>query len=215
MGMLIDFYTGDTGRIIDALKGSNWDKLARGGIVSAHADLSFHLWPDDLDQLVRCACALLNRPTMTFAQSIQSDIVLCPPDAPEGGVHEMSNAFIDLFAAISPDQSASLCEMWLAQMPEPPPVPRPTGIQRFMRGIQDRFVYVVCAAVFIPLLAAYWLFSRRLREARRQGKRKRAMAGKKTTSAPTDTLPDAIAALITTCQVAKAQGKSVVYAWGI
>ncbi len=110
--MLIDFYTGDAKRIVDAWHREDADALADARIVSAHADLSFHVGPEELDGLVLTACELAARPPMTFSACVRGQL---PPDA-ESGIHELSDAFRDLLASVPGDDAGELYERWAANV---------------------------------------------------------------------------------------------------
>lgn len=215
MGLLIDFYTGDTDQIVSAWKSNNADKLVGGEIVSAQADLSFHLSAEDLDRLVLSACSLLRRSPITFEQSIETDFMVIPAANPEKGIHAMTYAFTDLFATVTVDQAATLYEMWVAQMPEPDePSSRSVlkmYVERFRRVMQN----ALFTAVLAPILAVYWLFSPSFRRERTKNKLTRREAKEKGIATPEYTLKEATVALITTCQTAKAQGSRVIYAWSL
>jgi hypothetical protein len=214
MGLLIDFYTGDTNQIVTAWKSNNAEKLA-GEIVSAHADLSFHLSAEDLDLLVLSACRLLRRTPMTFEQSIETDFMVIPAADPEKGIHAMTHAFTDLFATIPVDQATALYEMWVAQMPKSDELPPRSVLQIYVERAQRVMLDALFTAVLAPILAAYWLFSPSFRRERRQNKLKRREAKEKGTTTPEYTLKEATVTLITTCQTAKAQGSRVIYAWSL
>jgi len=109
MAMLIDFYTGDAKRIVDAWHREGGDALADTRVVASHADLSFHLGPEELDQLVLTACELAARPPMTFAACVRGEL---SPDA-ESGIHELSDAFRDLLAEVPAERAGQLYERWM------------------------------------------------------------------------------------------------------
>ncbi len=127
MGMLIDFYTGDAERIVDAWRREDADAFADPRVVVARADLSFHIGPEELDQLVLTACELTARPAMTFSACVRGHLA---PDA-ESGIHELSDAFRDLLAGVPAEQAGQLYERWVGKLPEPlDAAPRPRSRRR-------------------------------------------------------------------------------------
>ena len=215
MGLLIDFYTGDAEKIINAWRRGDSDMLAQRDIVYSRVDLSFHLSPEDLDQLMLAGCALLGRPPMIFERAIQEDILLVPVADPEKGIHQMTDAFANLFADIQPDQVATLYEMWTAQMPDPEPSPCPSASQRFSWELRKYLLDALFWLLLAPVLATYWLLSPSFRKERRQNKAEREAAKNKPTAVPKYALNDAVADLITTCKTAKERGTKVLYAWSL
>jgi hypothetical protein len=217
MGMLIDFYTGDKERIVDALKSGDMGTPASDSYVIANADFSFHLSIGDLDQLVLSACALLDNPPITFSESIESinADLLVPATDPENGIHEMSNAFTDLFAAVPAEHATKLYELWCAKLPEPPKPSSETIFQHAVRKVKQGMVLTVFTIMLSPIFAAIWLFSPNFRKERKLNKMKRDLEKKEVEAAPQYTLKNAIEALIHTCQTAKAHGKKVICAWSI
>lgn len=213
MGLLIDFYTGDAEKIINAWRRGDTDVLAQRNIVYSRADLSFHLSPEDLDRLMLAGSNLLGRPPMIFERAIQEDILLIPTADPEKGIHQMADSFASLFADIQPDQAATLYEMWTAQMPEPSP--HPSASRRFSRELRKHLLDALFCLLLGPILATYWLFSPSFRKERRQNKAKREAAKKEPTAVPKYTLKDAVVDLIITCKTAKERRTTVLYAWSL
>jgi len=212
MGMLIDFYTGDAKRIVDAWHREDADVLADARVVAAHADLSFHLGPEGLDHLVLTACELAARPPMTFAACVRGEL---SPDA-ESGIHELSDAFRDLLAEVPAEQAGQLYERWTEKLPEPPVPASEPRWRRRIDAIRDRVMSLVLGAVLLPMLAGAWLFSRRFREERRRNRATLAARAKEVEAAgKSETLRDAVAKLMETCRTAKARGKKVLYAWSL
>ncbi len=217
MGMLMDFYTGDAKRIVEAWKNedSGSGRLEDKSFVTGHACLSFHLAQEDLDALVNAACTLLGRPAMTFAQCIAADLAAVPAEDPESAIHLMTHAFTELLAAVPQGQAASLCEAWMTQLPEPDAAPprarRERALDRLRRGMLD----AIFAAVLFPVFAVVWLFSPGFRKDRKRNKLARKAATQQTARSPEYTLKEATAALIATCQTARAQGTKVLYAWSV
>lgn len=211
MGMLIDFYTGDAKRITDAWHRDDADALGAAPVVAAHADLSFHVWQDDLDELVRAACALTERPSLTFAECVLGEV---SPDA-ESGIHELSDAFRDVFAAVGAERAGELFDRWMERLPSPPQAaarPRRAGL---LRAARRRLETVLFGAIVLPIFAVSWLLSPELREARRRNRAKRADAVESAQVAPQPTLRDAVASLVETCRTAQQQDKPVLYAWSL
>lgn len=213
MGMLMDFYAGDAEKIVNALNKGDADMLANGRVVAAHADLSFNLSAEDLNQLVVAACALRHYPAMSFDQFIHATITVNPEADPEMGIHEMAQSFTDLFAAIPLDQAPTLYETWIAHIPDPPKAATPGLMKKWVFRIQSGMMEGLFYLVLTPILAVYWLFSPSFRKERRQNKLKREAAKAETVAEYT--LNEAVSALITTCQTARAQGTKIIYAWSV
>lgn len=216
MGMLVDFYCGDTKRIVNAWRRNDTATLEDPAVVTGHADLSFHLSPDDLEALVLAACELAGRPPISFSACLKGD---APPEA-ESGIHELSEALRDLLAAIPAEQVGALYDRWSERRPKEAP-----AVQRsWWTRLADRFTNWLLAIVFmvilIPIEGALWLFSRDFREKRRRSKAARAVheaappQGQEA-AAGAYTLRDAMASLVETCGTARATGRAVLYAWSL
>jgi hypothetical protein len=215
LGMLMNFYTGDKERIVHAFKRGYLEPRAGDRYVIASADFSFHLAVDELDQIVLSACSLLGYPPITLSDSIHADLVPVPASDPEAGIHEMSSAFMDLFASMRSEHAAKVYELWRTNLPEEPKASSDTVVQRCVRKVNHGIVITIIAIVITPIIAANWLFSPSFRKDRKQNRMKVDMAKKESKAAPEYTLSNAIEALINTCQTAKAHGKKVIYAWSI
>jgi hypothetical protein len=212
MGMLIDFYAGDSKQIADAWHRSDGQVLAVPGLVASHTDFSFHVWPDDLDELALAACALTSRPPMTFAACVRDEV----PAGAESGIHELSNEFRDLLAAVPAEQAGQLFDRWMERLPKPPGRRPRTCAHAFRRAIRDGVGRLLFGAVLIPIIAVAWLFDRSFREGRRRNRaRLEARATEAASTAPSYTLREGVASLVATCRTAREQNKPVLYAWSL
>lgn len=215
MGMLMDFYAGDAEKIVNALKSDNVKLITSDRVVAAHADFSFNLSVEDLNQLVVAACDLQHQPAVSFDQLIRTTILVTPEADPEMGIHEMTQSFIDLFAAIPLDQASSLYENWITHIPDPQEVAPPTLLKRYMDRIQRGLMEVLFYVVLMPIFAVYWACSPGFRKERRQNKLKREAATAEDDTVAEYTLKEAVFALIAACQTAKSRGIKIIYAWSI
>jgi hypothetical protein len=213
--MLMNFYTGDKEQIVDALVHREIQRSAGDSYVIANADFSFHLSPDELDEIVLSACQLLSHPPITLSDSIQADFFLDPPSDPEAGIHEMSTTFIDLFASLPLGDAEKLYELWCTKLPEQPVTSPDMMFQRLVRKLKQGIGFAIVAIVITPLIAANWLFSSRFRKDRKLNKMKQARSGADLVAGPEYTLLNAIEALIETCQAAKTHHTKVIYAWSL
>lgn len=210
--MLIDFYTGDTGRIVQAWKQGDVTRAAPHVIASA--DLSFHLSEDDLERLLKQACSLLQSPYIGFAQAIRKDLDLMLPES-EAGIHEMTDAFTELFAAIPPDRVADLYQLWWAPIHEEPVRRSETALRQILGKMKGKLEAAIFTALLAPILACAWLFSPGFRRDRARNRATRTSNRAKAPVPPENTLQHALEALIFTCRTAKSHGTKVVYVWSL
>jgi len=214
MGLLINFYTGDTARIAAGWESGNGRLDGDEPFVAAHADLSFHLSDAALDLLMSSASSILKLPAQRFSASIQSDLVPISA-ASTAGIHVMNAAFTELFAAIPPGRTAELHRIWCDALPalDAPPA-SPPG-RAFLRKAGNGASRLLFSLVFSPFILCMWLFSPGLRKDRA---RNRAQAARRQTMAqalPEYTMKEAIDALTRTCRTAKSGGMQVVYSWSL
>lgn len=214
MGLLINFYTGDTERIVAAWKRGNGYLDGDEPFVTAHADLSLHLCDDTLDLLMSSAASILQVPAPRFCASIQDDLVPISPGS-AAGIHLMSPAFTELFAAIPPERTAELHRIWCAALPAPEAPPASPPVEAFLRKVADGASRVLFSLVFFPLVLGMWLFNPGFRKDRARNKAQAALRRTVAQAAPEYTMKEAIDALARTCRTAKADSMQVVYSWSL
>jgi hypothetical protein len=214
MGMLIGFYAGDKARIVKAWKSGNAALPVDNSCVIANADLSFHLSEDDLDRLMSAASSLVQAPRISFAESVGKDLVRVDADS-EAGIHEMTDAFTDLFATIPRERTAELYQLWRAQLPEQTAVPAGSDIKKRARKIGHYIQTALFGLIFGPVLLCAWLFSPGFRKDRARNKAKAALRTPDLPILPAYTMKEALEALIHTCRTAKSCGKKVIYIWSL
>ncbi|WP_273028078.1 hypothetical protein [Massilia timonae] len=214
MGLLINFYTGDTARIVTAWKSGNGYLDGDDPLVTAHADLSFHLSDDTLDLLMSSAASILQVPARRFSASIQGDLVPISPDS-TAGIHLMSPAFTELFAAIPSERTAELHRTWCAALPAPEAPPASPPVRTFLRKVADSASRVLFSLVFFPVVLGMLLFNPGFRKERARNKAQAALRRTVAQATPEYTMKEAIDALARTCRTAKADGMKVVYSWSL
>lgn len=149
---------------------------------------------------------------MTFAGCVQGEL---SPDA-ESGIHGLSEAFRDLLAGVPAEQAGQLHERWMEKQPEPPARAPELRWRTRLDAMRQRIGRSIFTAIVLPIYAAAWLFSRRLREERRRNRETLEASAKEVeAAAESETLRDAVAKLMETCRTAKAQSKKVLYAWSL
>lgn len=214
MGLLINFYTGDTSRIVAGWKNGNGCLDGDEPFVAAHADLSFHLSDDDLDLLMSSALSMLQLPAQRFSASIQGDLVPISADS-SAGIHVMDAAFTELFAAIPPERTDELHRIWCAALPAPEVPPASPPARAFLRKARDGISRTLFGLVFSPFILCMWLFSPGLRKDRARNKAQAARRQAVAQAIPAYTMKEAIGALAHTCRIAKSDGMKVVYSWSL
>jgi hypothetical protein len=214
MGMFIGFYAGDKARIVKAWKSGNVTLPVDDSCVIANADLSFQLSEDDLDQLMFAASSLVQAPPMSFAESVDRDLVRVAAGS-EQGIHEMTDAFTELFATIPPERTAELYELWRANLPAQPGPRTRSGIRDRARKIGGYVQIALLGLIVGPILMGAWLFSPGFRKDRARNKANAKLHTRNVPNLPAYTMKEAIEALIHTCQTAKSCGKKVIYVWSL
>jgi hypothetical protein len=212
MGILMCFYAGDTPRIVEGWKSGNGFPQEDEPYVAAHADLSFHLSEDDLDQLMSIAASIVQVPSTGFIASIQENLEPASADSNDG-IHVMSDAFIALFASIPPARTDELYRMWCAILPQQEIHPARTPAREFLRRTKRNLACVPFALIFAPILLGAWLFSPGFRKERTRNKAQAALRKTAVPGVPEYTMREAIDALVRTCRIAKASGMKVIYIW--
>jgi hypothetical protein len=217
MGLLIDFYTGDEEKIVQAFKKGDVSLFDGSSIPSKKADFTFHLnLYEDFDLLLKIVNAHVEIPSQKFEQWIEKACFLDPEDDPECALYRMSSGFRDLFAAIPAGKAKEIAEEWDAKLTEKYPVNtlKIGKIKRLGRKIEDIVQYCICATVFFIALAVVWMFSPKFRKESSENKRKLDEKNRKNAIDIDEyNINTAVADLVDLCQYAKSNNLNVLFSW--
>jgi hypothetical protein len=120
VGTWSDLYAGDASKIGEAFEHAG-DARGLQGLL-AHADLPGMVpdesgeLPNSPDVLTLLACAVSGRQPLEFGDAI-TERLMGDPDSDEAvdGAYVMSEAWTELFAALTPEQAATLASRWFAE----------------------------------------------------------------------------------------------------
>src|SRR3954468_14979905 len=105
MGLSLEFYAGDPGRIGLAFTEIEFDGLRDGTVAHSYADLSLHLSPADLDILSEQVGAILAQLTRSLLDSLERTVGGTPNES-EASV--VSPSWVTAMAAVPTEQVAQL-----------------------------------------------------------------------------------------------------------
>lgn len=129
MGTWSDLFAGDASRIAEAFE-AGAAKAAPS--ILAHAELPGMVpdesgeMPNSPDVLTLLACAAAGKQPIEFASSIAERLVGDPdPEEATDGAYVMSDAWMELFAGLTPEQASTLALRWFEEWdPEANDAPR-------------------------------------------------------------------------------------------
>ena len=110
MGLQIEFYAGDAGKIGSAFTAVELEGLRDGTLAHSYADLSLHISPTDLDILSEQIGLVLGQPAILLLDSLE-DSIGGTPDESDACV--VSPFWVTAVAAVPSDTVASLARRWL------------------------------------------------------------------------------------------------------
>jgi hypothetical protein len=111
MGLALEFYLGDTERIISAVKNIEFQVLYDPTVVEKRADFSLHIVPKDLELLSYC----ISRRTGTPPMKLREHLVVLLEER-DRGVLEVGNSWIEYAAAVQETQLPQLSSDWVDAM---------------------------------------------------------------------------------------------------
>jgi hypothetical protein len=116
MGMLADFYAGETDAVLAALQARQTESIPPPGGVFAHADFCLNLHGVDLDTLSELLFLQLGRDAVGVFASIAQDLNAAPKQG--YGVHIMSPDWVAAVASYPDERVDKLMSAWCKAVAE-------------------------------------------------------------------------------------------------